>query len=373
MKSDRKRVLVISRSYHPAVDGPSVYIHQILRRVKDHDFTVFTSTSGSSEEGMRVERKSFRGSRHLIGLLYILYSIMFSLTKEFDCVVGNDFVGSVAAMFVSLINRKPLISVFHNIQFENVESHRILLPFRRLFLRMVFKRSWVIVSAPPRVKKDIQEDYGGHEEKVAVIPYGVNIPQFDKVERPEDKKVILFVGSLYGDKKGGRCLVRAFGEVRERVDSELWFVGPVMNERYHKKMEEIGRKFGVLKDIRFIGPVPHDSDPTNVFSYYDACDVFCLPSFARSETFGIPCIEASKMGKPIVATGLLEENGTIKDGETGLVVPMRDWKSLSGALIKLLKNKELRNRLGENGEEFAKKFDWNKSSKKFEKVLGEIK
>ena len=98
--------------------------------------------------------------------------------------------------------------------------------------------------------------------------------------------------------------------------------------------------------ITFVGRIPDADLP----AYYQACDVFCMPSVERSEAFGIVQIEAMAAGKPVVCCEL--GNGVTyvnRHGVTGLVVPPRDVPALAGALRSLIGDGALRARLGAQG------------------------
>jgi glycosyltransferase involved in cell wall biosynthesis len=82
---------------------------------------------------------------------------------------------------------------------------------------------------------------------------------------------------------------------------------------------------------------------------YRRASVFVMPSFY--ETFGISVIEAMAFGLPVVATrtGGLPE--VVDDGVTGILVPAGDAEALADALIRLLRDPDLRRRMGQAGQE----------------------
>ncbi|UUX96766.1 glycosyltransferase [Aquabacterium sp. J223] len=83
-------------------------------------------------------------------------------------------------------------------------------------------------------------------------------------------------------------------------------------------------------------------------AYYEAADVFCLPSLIRSEAFGLVMLEAMSFGRPVVATHI-EGSGVPwvnQDGETGLNAQPGNAASLAGALSRLLDDPALARRLG---------------------------
>jgi glycosyltransferase involved in cell wall biosynthesis len=95
-------------------------------------------------------------------------------------------------------------------------------------------------------------------------------------------------------------------------------------------------------------------DEETLHSFYEACDMFVLPSVEKSETYGIVQIEAMACGKPIICTEL--NTGTTfinQQGTTGLVVPPRDSKSLAEAIKNLAYDDSLRCDLGEKARQRA--------------------
>jgi rhamnosyl/mannosyltransferase len=147
--------------------------------------------------------------------------------------------------------------------------------------------------------------------------------------------------------KGFDVLIRAL----RAVDAELWIGGRgPMTESY----QQSARDAGVVDRVRFLGFIPD----AELVAYYDACDVFCMPSTERAEQFGLVQLEAMHCGKPAVATrlGTGVEYVTL-DEVTGLLVEPGNESALAQALNRLLATRSSA-RLGEAGrrrvtEEFS--------------------
>jgi glycosyltransferase involved in cell wall biosynthesis len=83
-------------------------------------------------------------------------------------------------------------------------------------------------------------------------------------------------------------------------------------------------------------------------SYFQVCDIFCLPAVNQAEAFGIVQVEAMACGKPVVSTKL--NNGVDfvnQDGVSGFTAIPGDVASLAHALNTLLLDDALRARLGQ--------------------------
>lgn len=192
-----------------------------------------------------------------------------------------------------------------------------------------------------------------------IIPNGIDLERFSDpalrpLERFDDGKLnILFVGRLE-KRKGFKYLLQAFARVKKAVpEARLMVVGAYDKE--DKEPFVLYARENRLRDVRFIGQVSEDDLPR----YYRACHVFCAPS-TGFESFGIILLEAMAAGKPIVASDIDGYRGVLGDGEEGLLVQPGDERRLAEALIRLLKDPALRERMGRQGQATATDYAWHK-------------
>lgn len=183
-------------------------------------------------------------------------------------------------------------------------------------------------------------------DRTSVIPFGIReerLLPLDGDARTEARafgewgagRLILFVGRIVYY-KGLEYLLRAM----RLVDARLLVIG---DGDLLKTSERLTARLGLEQRVRFLGEVP---DAT-VSAAFAACDLFVLPSTARSEAFGLVLLEAMAFGKPIVSTALDTGVSYVnRDGETGIVVPPADVNALAEAIRKILGDDSLRARLG---------------------------
>ncbi|SNR90756.1 glycosyltransferase family 4 protein [Pseudomonas segetis] len=150
---------------------------------------------------------------------------------------------------------------------------------------------------------------------------------------PQCSKVVLFVGRVTRD-KGIQELLDAFSCVQSSLSDDvvLLVVGP-----FEPDAKLLFENFGddiAHSNIRIIG----FSDTPE--SYMAIADVLCLPSYR--EGFGTVVIEAAAMGVPTIGTNIYGLSDAIVDGETGLLVPVKDYRALADALHKVLDDDVLR-------------------------------
>jgi phosphatidylinositol alpha-mannosyltransferase len=188
-----------------------------------------------------------------------------------------------------------------------------------------------------------------------VIPNGVDVDFFSQDVSPVDdfndgKPNILFVSRLE-KRKGLNYLLKAYHRAKREIpDLRLIVVGP--GTRWSKKYEKQAGE-NASSGVIFTGRLPYAELPR----YYRTADVVCCPATGK-ESFGIVLLEAMAAGKPIVASNIKGYADVITDGSEGLLVPPRDDKGLARALVSLLKDRKLRQEMGERGRAKARNYRW---------------
>jgi phosphatidylinositol alpha-1,6-mannosyltransferase len=131
----------------------------------------------------------------------------------------------------------------------------------------------------------------------------------------------------------------------------------------------------VEQEVKFLGEVTDDEIP----DLYRACDAFVLlsresPSKGGAEGFGIVCIEAGACGKPVVAGrsgGLVD---AVDHDKSGLLVDPQDIGAVAEALVSVLTDSSVAERLGKEGRRrVLERFTWDQviadARKVFEEAL----
>jgi glycosyltransferase involved in cell wall biosynthesis len=185
----------------------------------------------------------------------------------------------------------------------------------------------------------------GSDSAVLIKSSGVDLKRFSPVSSREfDAQTIptvLFAGRLLRE-KGVYDLIDAAQSLRARgvrVQFDIAGEGDPGNPST-LSAEDIQR-IEETQVVRFLGKVDRIEDRIA------ACDLVVLPSYRE----GVPRIllEAAAMGKAIVATDVPGCNDVVKDGESGLLVPVRNFQALADAIETLVNNSELRQKMGQEG------------------------
>ncbi|MFJ1544719.1 glycosyltransferase family 4 protein [Streptomyces sp. NPDC088246] len=173
-----------------------------------------------------------------------------------------------------------------------------------------------------------------------------------------DRPVVVCVSRLV-PRKGQDTLILAMPAILAQVpDAVLLIVG---GGPYAKELKRLAEETGVGDSVRFTGPVPWDELP----AHCGAGDVFAMPCRTRRggldvEGLGIVFLEASATGLPVVAGDSGGAPDAVLDGETGWVVRGGSVEESADRIVTLLRDPELRQRMGERGRAWVEeKWRWD--------------
>jgi phosphatidyl-myo-inositol dimannoside synthase len=131
-----------------------------------------------------------------------------------------------------------------------------------------------------------------------------------------------------------------------------------------ERLRRVARKTGSPEKIHFIANVSDEA----LASYYEACDIFVLPS--EREGFGIVFLEAMARRKACVGVQAAATPEVIEANRTGLLVPMGELPALEGALSTLLRDVSLRDQLGNAGyDRLTTHFSFDRFRARLEQAL----
>jgi len=199
------------------------------------------------------------------------------------------------------------------------------------------------------------------EERIRVIPYGVDLERFSYTPLPEDHN-ILMVSRLIR-RRGFDYMVEAIPEVvREFPDAELHLVGEGPRKEILRRRAE---KSGIKSKVVFHG----NTSAEELVRLYRNCYVFCHLSF--SDGWNQPALEAMATGRPVICTDA-PHNSMVDDGETGFFVPFGDVEELTEKIMRLIKDRQLAERMGAKARKKAEiEYNWGDIAKECYKVFEE--
>jgi len=204
------------------------------------------------------------------------------------------------------------------------------------------------------------------EDRISVIPLGVDTQIFKPANKNNTKKEfeILFVGSLY-PLKGVEFLIKSMKLlVNEEENVKLKIVGEGPEK---ERLKLLANKLKLRNKIHFEGFVPHNK----IVKYYQNCDLFCF--LTLGEPFGIVILEAMACGKPVIASNIGGPAEIVKDGKTGFLVNPSNVRLVAEKILKLIRDRKLRERMGKEARKTVlKRYSLKKISEEYHRLYRKL-
>lgn len=362
------RILLLTT--HLRIGGVPIYVITLAKALKRLGHDVFVASCGGelaksldengiSHIGLDIDTKSELNPKLIVGIYHLYWHIK---EKGIEIIHTNTRISQVMGETLSFLTAARHISTCHGF-------------FKPRLARRLFgcwgKR---VIAISDAVRGHMVNDFDIAKSRIALIHNGIDIEAFKRSCSEDEKKIIrkglgLKEGPVVGviarlsSVKGHRFLVRAMRLVVSEIkDAQLLIIGEGEEEQ---DLKELVKELDLKDSVIFTKSV---LDTTGVLS---VMDVFALPSL--EEGLGLVLLEALCLARPVVASNVGGIYSIIKDNLTGLLVPPRDPRSLAGAILRLLKDMGLGERLGREGQRFVREnFSLVDMARKVEAVYKEV-
>ncbi len=314
----------------------------------------------------RAAGKIFGWNYYLFGLEKELRKFDLVNTIELHHVFTNQIIEAKKKY-----NFKVAVTVWENIPFV-WDKH----PARREIKRNVIQNADLFIAVTEKIKETLLLE-GVKEEKIKVLPMGVDLTKFKPQEKNMDllaefgieksDLIVLFIGRFVWEK--GVCdLIYAAKKLlsndRMKVPLKILFAGDGPEK---EKMAKLIAKLGISDSVKLIKNRPYAQMP----DIHNLADIFVIPSIPTEswqEQFGLVLVEAMACGKPVIST----LTGSIPEviGEAGILLPPADYLKLAEAINQLLISPGLRKQFAQKGLQRAReKFNAGKVAREMETMF----
>lgn len=240
-----------------------------------------------------------------------------------------------------------------------------------------------VIAECPQDEQDLLTLYEADPRRISMIPCGVDTTRFRPVPRrrarsivglKSDEHVVLQLGRLV-PRKGIDNAIRGIARLRDLhgVSATLIVVGGDSDAPDPARTPEIARLMSVAEServssqVRFVGRRGRDA----LRYYYSAADVFVTTPWY--EPFGLTPLESMACGTPVVGANVGGIRYTVRDGETGYLVPPNDPEALADRLARVLEEPGHRHALGQEGlRRVRERFCWPNVTCAIENLYREV-
>jgi glycosyltransferase involved in cell wall biosynthesis len=243
-------------------------------------------------------------------------------------------------IILPLLRQYRLVVTVHDVTRHVGDTGSLKMPQK--LMEFGFYRADQIIVQATQLKQKLKDGWNLPERTISVIPHIVLGDSAAPNQTVESEHSILFFGRIWGY-KGLEYLIRAEPLITAQIpDVEIVIAGEGENFNRYRELMVHPQQFTVYNE--YIA----DNRIAELFS---RASVVVLPYIEASQSGVIPI--AYTFAKPVVATTVGGLPDAVEDGRTGYLVPPRDESALADAVVRLLKNPELRHRLGMNAKRKA--------------------
>jgi len=360
------RILQTPVRFYPHIGGVESYVYNLSRELVEmgYDVSVICANEPNVGDGVvngiKVKRLGYVGK---IANTNITPKLPCAIWKENFDVIHTHLPTPWSAdwsAIVSKIKNKPLVLTYHNDIVGFGFTKYVAELYNRTMLKAVLKQAdrMIVTSKKNLEFSTVLKDY---EEKIEVIPPGVDTNRFKPLKIKKEENSIFFLSVLdrYHEYKGLSYLLKALKIVKEEIkDVKLTVGGSGELLDYYRKM---AHSLGLERNVEFAGYIPDERIPY----YYNRSSLFALPSTSpQQEGFGIVLLEAMACGIPVVASEIVGVADEVRKENAGFIIPTHDIESLVNAVIAVLKDKKF----GKNARKLAEKYEWGRIAKRIFRI-----
>ena len=359
-----RSVLLVTPDFPPDVGGIQHLLERLVGHARRVRFEVVTLASPGAAEWDRAQAFAVRrvpaawkrqGSIARLNLAALDHA---RRTRP-DVVLAGHIVTAPAAIAIARTLGIPYAVYLYALEVRE-----------RARLAGMATRHAAAVIAISRYTASLAREVGAPQERLHVIPPGVDLLPSPKGPRGGEPPRVLTVARLQDRYKGHDVMVRALPLIRARVPQAEWVV--IGDGRLRAEIERLAAANGASPAVRLCGSVP-DAERDG---WYERSHVFAMPSRlppgSAGEGFGIVYLEAAVRGVPSVAGNVGGALDAIRDGETGLLVDPSSHVAVADAVAGLLEDPERCARLGEAATRHASAFAWPRIAERVEEVLLDV-
>ena len=345
------RILTVLTYYRPHTSGLTIYVERLARTLvkRGHEVTVLTSQFEKNlpreeiVDGVRIVRAPvlFRVSKGVI--MPSFGFLAWKMALEHDVI--HLHLPQFDAWGIALRGRllgKPTTLTYHC---------DLLLP-KGIFNRIVNQVVHIANHLAARYSDAVvayTEDFAIHSpylsrylHKLHVItpPVEVDKPTQTQIDQfssryVKGKRPVIGIAARLATEKGVEYLLGAMGMILEAYpNAHVLFAGQHENvlgeSEYRRRLQPLLDQYH--EHWTFLGVL----NPSEMATFYQACDVTVLPSVNSTESFGLVQIESMICGTPVIASNLPGVRQPVRMTTMGDVVPIRDSSALAKSILNVL-------------------------------------
>ena len=390
-----KILQVINAFYPPYSSGGAAYVAHNISKIlarRGHEVTVYTTNVLSRNKLFNPKQNP----NYISGVEVYYFNVIF-YKPSFQVYFSKELVEAIRKnavnydvvhlheyrSYISLVTnhylRKrgiPYVLQAHG-QLPRIMVKRGLKIVFDVFFgyRILHEASKVI--ALTRVEAEQYKSMGVPEEKIAIIPNGIDLSEYTdlppkgafkrKFNIPEGKKIILYLGRIHKT-KGIEFLIKAYAYLINEMnfrEAVLVIAGP--DDGYLSEVKQLVDSLEAANKVMFTGML---SEKEKISAYVDSTIVV---NVEPKNVFGLVPLEAAACSTPVIVSRGNAISDVVNEGKFGFSIKYGNVNKLAEIISEVLTDDNLLKEMGQNGRKFVfENYDWANSVSKLERVYEEV-
>lgn len=211
-----------------------------------------------------------------------------------------------------------------------------------------------------------------------VLTGGVRVSEYDRsVEMTfpdwSKNKPIIFTPAAFKTRKGQHVMLEALALVRQKIPDVQWVLAgnDHANPEFVSRLKTRIRELGLENQVHFLGIIPQD-DLVAWYQRADLCAVTQVNDGSTFEGLGMIFLEAGAVYTPSIGSRNCGAEAAIIDGVSGFLTPQNDPEAIAEALLKILSDKTLAQKMGQAARQQAEKLSWENLCRRTVEIYDEV-
>jgi glycosyltransferase involved in cell wall biosynthesis len=353
---------------NPEAGGAEVHIHEILAHLvrSGHEATQVSATFPGCRpedevDGIRIIRRGRWWNANFAILSFLRAHLA---THAYDVILEDI---NKIPFYAPLVTKTPVIPViphlFGTTVFREADPITALyVVFMETFIPLVFRKNHFMVIS--QSTKDDLARRGIDPDRVKVILCGLDHSVYRNLAMERFRHpTIVHLGRLRKYKSAGVAIRAMVPILREFPDARLHIIG---DGPHRAALEREAAKLRLGDRVVFEGYM----DSSRLVEFLNRSHLLFNPS--PKEGWGLTVVEANACGMPVVASDRPGLRDSVRDGETGFLVPYGDVNAFAEKALLLLKDESLWKRMSDGALERVRELTWERCSREAEKFIHDV-
>lgn len=335
-----------------------VFVYNTEKTLRENQFEIDRAVMYKQDTKMKKILEYFK---------FYLDAIYLAKKNTYDAIYGH-YASHIAIPILLIKKIRPRLKVIINVHGNDIVPEEKKDERYIELTKKLLSISNLIISPSQYFNEILINDYIISKEKIEIYPSGgINTKRFvfmdkskakEKMNLKSENQYIGFVSRIE-IKKGWDVLLRAIKILDSVIDTKIkfLFVGDGSEkEKFNNMIQKLGIKDRIIYE--------NFKSQDELVYVYNSLDIFCFPTYRKSESLGLVGLEAMSCGQILIASDMGGPKTYIKDGENGFLFEPEDEEKLAKKIQKILEmDNEYKRMISNNAIRTANRYSEEKVSK----------